>query len=265
MTTDTIARLGQLLLRRGDWNGRRVLSEEWIDAATSRQVGTPGDPDSDWAHGYGFQHWIARHGFRGDGAIGQFCLVLPDQDAVVAIQAQSPDMQETLDAAWRHLLPAFDAAGSAAADAELADRLARVSLSPLRVDGVEPDAAEWDGATFGPVAEGWLSARVERSVGGWRVVLTGSTGDVEAAVATGADAAPWYVSEGPPAVAVSGGFTSGRRLALDIVFLETPHRLHVVLERSEAGGQGLATATWRAEPLREPHDLLALSAPRPFG
>lgn len=274
-TTDTIARLGQLLLRRGEWDGRRILSEEWVELATSSHiatgVGTDSDGASDWAQGYGFQHWMSRHGYRGDGAIGQYCLVLPEQDAVIAIQAQSPDMQETLDAVWEHVLPAFDGAlsgAAAVADAELAERLARAALEPPHVDGDEPDAADWDGAVFAACEGGWLSARVERSVGGWRVVLSGSTGDIEAGLVTGPGAPAWYVTEGPPAVAVSGGFTSPHRLALDVAFLETPHRLHVVLTRSpgvEHGAQGLAMARWQVPPLRDEDDLLALSAPRPFG
>lgn len=271
-TTDTIARLGQLLLCRGEWDGRRILSEEWVDLATSSHIATGTDAASDWAQGYGFQHWMSRHGYRGDGAIGQFCLVLPEQDAVIAIQAQSPDMQETLDAVWEHVLPAFDGAqqgaGAAMADAELAERLSRAALKPLHIDGDEPDAADWDGAVFAECEGGWLSARVERSVGGWRVVLTGSTGDIEAGLVTGPGAPAWYVTEGPPAVAVSGGFTSPHRLALDVAFLETPHRLHVVLTRSpgvEDGAQGLAMARWQVPPLRDEDDLLALAAPRPFG
>jgi len=266
MTTDTIARLGQLLLRRGVWGDRRILSDEWVGLATGRQVETVPDraaaADSDWAQGYGFQHWQARHGFRGDGAIGQFCLVLPEQDAVVAIQAQSPDMQQTLDAAWRHLLPAFGGPGTPDADAELARRLAAATLPPLRVDGAEP-AAEWDGARL---VAGWLTVAVRRTAEGWRAVLTGATGDVEAAFVPGAtgmtDAARWRVTdEGGPVVAVSGGFATPDRLALDVAFLETPHRLHVVLDLPGRTG----TAAWEAAPLREPHDLRVLAAPRPFG
>ena len=46
------------------------------------------NPKSDWDQGYGFQFWRCRHGaYRGDGAFGQFCIVLPEQDAVVAITA----------------------------------------------------------------------------------------------------------------------------------------------------------------------------------
>ncbi len=58
--------------------------------------------------GYGFQFWRCRHGaYRGDGKDGQFCIVLPEQDAVVAITANTGDLQGELNIVWDKLLPAF--------------------------------------------------------------------------------------------------------------------------------------------------------------
>jgi hypothetical protein len=63
---------------------------------------------NDWLQGYAYQMWRSRHhSFRADGAYGQFILVLPDQDAVIAITAETPDMQAELNLVWQHLLPAF--------------------------------------------------------------------------------------------------------------------------------------------------------------
>ncbi|MBV9355185.1 MAG: beta-lactamase family protein, partial [Chloroflexi bacterium] len=103
--TEDVARLGQLYLQRGRWGDVQLLADDWVSAATSRQVDTPNEPSPDWQCGYGFQFWLGRHGYRGDGAFGQFCVVLPDQDAVVAITAATDDMQAILDALWTHLLP----------------------------------------------------------------------------------------------------------------------------------------------------------------
>ncbi len=62
----------------------------------------------DWTQGYGFQFWRCIHNaFRGDGAGGQFVVVMPDQDAVIAMTAGGADMQAELDAIWEKLLPAF--------------------------------------------------------------------------------------------------------------------------------------------------------------
>ena len=80
----------------------------WIVQATARQVSNGSDPTKDWDQGYGFQFWRCRHGaYRGDGAFGQFCLVLPEQDAVIAITADAKDMQAELNIVWEKLLPAF--------------------------------------------------------------------------------------------------------------------------------------------------------------
>ena len=80
--------------------------------ATAKQVpneaGKKDPAKSDWAQGYGYQFWQCRHGaFRGDGKDGQFCIVLPEQDAVVAMTAQTGDLQKQLNLVWDHLLPAF--------------------------------------------------------------------------------------------------------------------------------------------------------------
>lgn len=103
--TEDIASFGQLYLQRGEWNGRQLLSAEWVDLATSRQMSNGSNPRSDWDQGYGFQFWRSRHGYRGDGAFGQYCLVLPEHGMVVAITSGTRDMQRVLDLLWEHLLP----------------------------------------------------------------------------------------------------------------------------------------------------------------
>ena len=63
---------------------------------------------AEWKQGYGFQFWCCRHhAYRADGAGGQFIVVMPDQDVVVAITADHANMQAELDAIWDDLLPAF--------------------------------------------------------------------------------------------------------------------------------------------------------------
>jgi len=106
---EELAAFGQLLLQRGTWKGRQLVPAEWIDEATRWQVANDAG-GSDWNQGYGFQFWRCRHGaYRGDGAFGQYIVVMPEHDAVVAITGGLPDMQLPLDALWAELLPAFDA------------------------------------------------------------------------------------------------------------------------------------------------------------
>jgi CubicO group peptidase (beta-lactamase class C family) len=106
--TADIAKFGQLYLQKGQWQGKQLLPAAWIEQVTSKQVSNGSDPSRDWDQGYGFQFWRCRHGaYRGDGKDGQFCIVLPEQDAVVAITANTRDMQAELNIVWDKLLPAF--------------------------------------------------------------------------------------------------------------------------------------------------------------
>lgn len=111
LCTEDIAKFGQLYLQKGLWNGKQLIPAEWIAQATSKQVDNDKAPSAgnpDWREGYGFQFWQCRHGaYRGDGKDGQFCIVLPEQDAVIAITAKTGNMQRQLDLVWEHLLPAF--------------------------------------------------------------------------------------------------------------------------------------------------------------
>ena len=112
--TEDMAKLGQLYLQKGKWNGKQLLSEKWVNEATSKQIEQ--DPSarqskkdsSDWLQGYGYQFWRCRNGaFRADGAFGQYIVMLPEKDAVVIITSESHDLQGDLNNIWQHLLPAF--------------------------------------------------------------------------------------------------------------------------------------------------------------
>ena len=101
--------LGQLYLDHGKWKGRQVLPPSWVKMATSKQVSNGSNPFNDWNQGYGFQFWRCRNNaFRGDGAFGQFCIVWPDQDAVIAITSGVNDMQGVMSLVWDLFRPACE-------------------------------------------------------------------------------------------------------------------------------------------------------------
>ena len=133
--TEDIARFGQLYLQKGQWQGRQLVPAAWVDAATSRQVSNGSSPTSDWEQGYGFQFWRSRHGFyRGDGAHGQFCLVLPQYDTVIAITAGTRDMGGVMNLVWERLVPALKTSAlpeNAASHAALAAKLRSLMLAPI--------------------------------------------------------------------------------------------------------------------------------------
>lgn len=109
ISTESLAKFSQLLLQRGEWDGKQLVSAAWIDEATKKQVDNSTEDNPDWKQGYGFQFWRARHNaYRGDGAFGQYCLVFPDHDATLVITSAAPDMQAVMDLIFEHLLPAFD-------------------------------------------------------------------------------------------------------------------------------------------------------------
>lgn len=85
---EEMIQLGILYLHDGVWNGERLLSHEWVTMAGSKQIDT-GNPDP-WSNGYGFQFWMIPHqpgAFRCDGLYGQYSLILPKDNAVIAIQS----------------------------------------------------------------------------------------------------------------------------------------------------------------------------------
>jgi CubicO group peptidase (beta-lactamase class C family) len=137
--TEDIAKFGLLYAQRGRWNGRQLLPETWADQATAKQVANGTDPGKDWTQGYGYQFWRCRHGaYRGDGAFGQFCVVMPEFDAVLAMTADTKDMQGQLNLVWEHLRPAFQDGPLPADDTALAKL--RATASTLQVpDGHIPN------------------------------------------------------------------------------------------------------------------------------
>jgi CubicO group peptidase (beta-lactamase class C family) len=246
--TEAVALLGQLWLQRGVWQGRQLLPASYVDEATRVQVANPDEANADWSQGYGFQFWMARHGWRGDGAYGQFCVVLPEHDVVLALTGQTVDMQAVLDLAWQHLLPAFESPGDPAADDALARRTAALGLAPLEDDA---GAAELRAASFVPTSSSeqpsLTSVELADERSSWRVLLHEGDDVLDAEVVLGA----WTVTD---TLAVTAG-RRGAALHVDVVFVETPHRLHLVLDG------GAADVRWETTPLHAPA-LRQLRAPR---
>ena len=109
LSTESMAKMGQFMLQRGQWKGRQLLNREWFDAAMSPQIMSgPYHPDDDWAQGYGYQMWCCTHGaYRLDGAWGQFVVIIHDKDAVVVCTAHAGDNGHLLRGVWKYVLPAL--------------------------------------------------------------------------------------------------------------------------------------------------------------
>jgi len=114
LKTEDMAKFGQLFLQKGVWNGKQVLPKEWIEEASTFKIDQAPDATqeaksaSDWMQGYCYQMWRCKNNaYRADGAFGQFIIVMPDQDAVIVLTAESPDMQDEINMVWQHLFPAI--------------------------------------------------------------------------------------------------------------------------------------------------------------
>ena len=120
LKTEDLAKMGQLLLQKGEWNGKQIIPAEWVAEMSKKQVESvnPGTrmedaeakgmtvETSDWMQGYGYQMWRCRPGcFRADGARGQYIIVVPDKNAVIAITSDVEDLQGELNLVWDNILP----------------------------------------------------------------------------------------------------------------------------------------------------------------
>ncbi|MBF4626252.1 serine hydrolase domain-containing protein [Curtobacterium flaccumfaciens] len=236
--TDAVAKLGQLYLQGGVWDGERILDADWVEQATSTQVANPDEANPDWSQGYGFQFWMARHGFRGDGAYGQFCVVLPEQDVVLAMTGQSLDMQAVLDAVWEHLLPAVDRASDAASASALEARLTSLGLSPVQGGRLPEHLADVE---LRSRPRGILDAvTFARGADGIRLTITDDGRSESVPLGEGR----WAV-EG--ALAASAATEPEGSVLVAVRFLETPHLLHLRVDL-DAGTVG---AKWKTEPLHD--------------
>ncbi len=271
LTTEAVAAFGQLLLQRGSWQGTQLLPDGWVELATRKHIDTDLDParSVDWRQGYGYQYWMARHGFRGDGAFGQLCVVVPESDLVVATTACTEDLQGILTAVWDVLLPALDPTDNGLphgmseerqAQQELDRRLTSLALPVVggetrgtssddtfvmeHADGEAPFPA---GTTVRVMADGDSAWTV--SIGmGERSMTFGCGHDswletVLAPVRGVTDRDAGSDPDGGTAVLARGGWTTPDTFEADLVPIELPHRIRL----SCTGGR--ATARWNFVPL----------------
>jgi hypothetical protein len=151
--TADIAKFGQLYLQKGMWMGKRLLSEAWVAEASAKHSDNSNTQTNiDWTQGYGYQFWRCQHNlYRGDGAHGQYCIVMPEQDAVVAITAGVQDMQAALNVVWDELLPAIQPGVMAAnpeAEQALKVKLSHLALAPAMGQAQSPLQAKLGGRQF---------------------------------------------------------------------------------------------------------------------
>lgn len=120
LKTEDMAKMGQLFLQEGQWNGQQLVPAEWLKEMSSYQVpsapsGTPYEKledfglnkdNNEWVQGYGYQMWMCRHdAYRADGYAGQYIMVFPKRDVVLVLTTYSSLYQPYMDLIWQYLLP----------------------------------------------------------------------------------------------------------------------------------------------------------------
>lgn len=247
--SEGLAKFGQLYLQKGLWNGKQILPVKWIDEATTFKIQQPGGDKTgrpkaknDWMQGYCYQFWRCQHNaFRGDGAFGQFTVVLPEKDAVIVMTSETKDLQGQLDLVWEHLLPALKdtpATADAARESRLQQRLKSLALNPPKGHVTSPLAASIHGKTFSLEAAdlGFSKASLTLTDKACTLLLRDNDGDH--IISCGIEGwkcgettmpAPRLISGGSPKpgtshkIAASSTWKDDRTLELTARYYETPH------------------------------------------
>ncbi|MER7797556.1 serine hydrolase [Microbacterium sp. NPDC096154] len=235
LTTEDMAAFGQLMLQRGRWGDTQLVPAEWIARASDRLVDSaPQGWDPDWAQGYGYQLWRCRvDAVRADGAFGQFIIVWPEHDAVIAITSGTSRTQAVLDSVWNSLRGAFaDPGGSgdpsaAAPDAAaLAVRRTRAMPQGRARSDVEAElggveyALSWDEPAGAP---SFAAAALSTERQGDRLVLR-LRADDGAALELRAAHGQWLASTGPGGepLAASYAWSDPQQLVMTVLGIGTP-------------------------------------------
>lgn len=234
--TEDIARFGQLYLQKGQWDNKELIPASWVKEATSLQVSNGTGDTSDWTQGYGYQFWRCRHGaFRGDGAFGQFCVVLPEQDAVLAITSGVGDMQAILNVAWDQLLPGIQTSVTPSEkNATLRERVGKLMVSTIPGKAESATVARVSGKTYrlDSNAEGWESAQFAFSGDRCNLTLRSPSGERKLTCTS----EKWSTGESPkttgPArlgapptgkIAAQGAWTAEDTYTIKTCYIETPY------------------------------------------
>lgn len=284
LTTEDMAKFGQLYLQGGRWKGKQLLPASWVKEATTMKIMQEPDApqskkdSSDWLQGYCYQMWRCRHnGVRADGAFGQFIIMLPDEDAVIAIQAETADMQAEINLVWQYLLPSMHSGMLAAdpdADAKLKKQLAALRLLPPPQTAT-PASDLFSGKAFSldPNPKKIQKIAFEKSGDGIRVAVTGDTATWPLTFGDGRWVEGITTRLGPnlltgaihhavglPAFPVAGAYqwVDDHTLKLVLRYIESPHtetmichvdgnKLSIEDEYSYQYGKGAVTITGTAQ------------------
>jgi CubicO group peptidase (beta-lactamase class C family) len=259
LTTEAVAAFGELLLRGGLWGGKQLVPREWVELATSRHIDSQHYAEeaegADFLYGYGYQFWMSRHGFHGNGAFGQHCVVVPAHDLVVAVTSAQQEVQhaqDVLDAIWECLLPGIGHPASTHDDEVLADRLRGLSLAlvPGSAGPERSVTATLDASVEGSALPDGTTVSVDPTDGGWLIRFEPLL-EIEVGFGEWRESSPL----GRPVVA--SGAWQGNTFVADLYIITSPHHVRLAVDADA----GTAVATWTTVPLTSSDLILHLRSP----
>ncbi|MEA5425767.1 ChbG/HpnK family deacetylase [Arcicella lustrica] len=250
LKTEDMAKFGQLFLQKGLWKGKQILPAAWVEEASTMKImqdpnATQAKKDSsDWLQGYCYQMWRSRNnGYRGDGANGQFIIVLPEKDVVIIVTAEAPDMQGEFNLLWRYLLPAIKdqkLPANPAMLAKLKEKSASLALPIPNKNVSSGIESKVSGKTFGMVTGDRSFENIKFDFNNGVCKVSFKTDSATHQIPFGAG--KWELSEttkfgpylvaaakanrvGLPAFKVAGSYTwkDENTLALTLRYIESPH------------------------------------------
>ncbi len=252
-TTREIAAFAELY-RTG---GAGVLPDGWVARASARHIPTSQADNPEWTHGYGYQVWLSREGYRADGAYGQYALILDDLTITIT-SAEAAGSQPLLDLVWTHLIPAARARTEAAAETQerLAQRLASLELRcPKDAGAAGPwshagPLLTWPALAVGAEQQNLPDLRdvsLVRAGEGWSLRFTTEGVDCELTSPSGG----WHrtslvLGDVTVPVAMSTGTLSTGAARVNLCFTDSCHVLRI-----EVGPRGGHYA-WETSPLSYP-------------
>jgi CubicO group peptidase (beta-lactamase class C family) len=181
MTTDEVARFGQLCLQLGQWRGTQLVPESWIRRATAVQA-TPPPQDSIEGYGYHFAVVPDQAAYVAGGVFGQNCIVLPEKDALVVTTAgvRHGEMQSISDMVWKHLAPSMADSPLQADDSALSglsSMLSDLAIATVSGSSKPPDGLNWARSfQFESNDRGIEEVTFDPSADGLNVTITTSSG-----------------------------------------------------------------------------------------
>ena len=183
LQAESMAKIGLLILHKGQWEGRQLVSERWIDEMTTGHINYkyPGDTPTDTNRGYCYQMWrcLLDGAVRADGAYGQFIVVMPEQDMVVVMTGMSKRTRDELRAIWQQLVPGVDAPGTRAQERRMAKKLDGLAL-PVQRGAKFPASKQRIGESIEiklpENARNFATLRLSRQPHGYDLILTKNDG-----------------------------------------------------------------------------------------